>query len=113
MGCHPVPDWAQTEYRNWNIDLPHIVERILSLAQHQGIARLEKREVQTSLKVQADVVMTDMSASCPMQETISEKVQKAIATALKQKGGSTPPKSELSIDNPCFIAKNGHVNRKR
>jgi hypothetical protein len=59
------------------------------------------------------VVMTDMSVSYSMQETISDEVQKAVATALKQKGGSTPPKSELSVDNPCFICKNLYVNRKR
>jgi hypothetical protein len=63
-----VPDWVQTEYRNWKIDLPHVAERILSLAQHQGIAHLEKREAKTSLKAQADVVMTDVSASRSMQD---------------------------------------------
>jgi hypothetical protein len=61
-----VPDWVQTEYRNWKIHLPHVAERILSLAQYQGIARLEKREAKTSLKTQADVVMTDVSASRSM-----------------------------------------------
>jgi hypothetical protein len=48
-----------------------------------------------------------------MQETISDKVQKAVTAAPKQKGGSAPPKSELLFDNPCFISKNLHVNRKR
>jgi hypothetical protein len=61
-----VPDWVQTEYRNSKIDLPHITERILSLAQHQEITRLEKREAKTSLKAQADVVMTNMSTSRSM-----------------------------------------------
>jgi hypothetical protein len=105
-----VSDWVQTEYRNWKIDLPHVAEQILSLAQHQGIARVEKREVKTPLKAQADVVMTDMSASRSMQETILDAVQKAIAAALKQKGGSAPPKSEFSIDNHCFTS---NLNRKR
>jgi hypothetical protein len=57
--------------------------------------------------------MTDVSMSCSMQETISDEVQKAVATTLKQKGGSAPPKSKLSFDNPCFISKYLHVNRKR
>jgi hypothetical protein len=108
-----VPDWVWTEYQNWKIDLPHIAEDILLLAQHQGIACVEKREAKTSLKAQADVVMTDVSTSCSMQETISDEVQKAFAATLKQKGGSAPPKSELSVDNPCFISKILHVNRKR
>jgi hypothetical protein len=108
-----VPDWVQTVYRNWKIDLPHVAERVLSLAQHQRIAHLEKREAKTSLKAQADVVMTNVSASRSMQETISDEVPKAVTTALKQKGGSAPPKSELAIDNPCFISKLLLVNRKR
>jgi hypothetical protein len=45
-----VPDWVQTKYWNWKIDLPHIMEHILLLAQHQGIAHLEKREAKTLLK---------------------------------------------------------------
>jgi hypothetical protein len=61
-----VPDWVQTEYRNWKTDLPQVAERMLSLAQYQGIAHLEKREAKTSLKAQADVVMTDVSASRSM-----------------------------------------------
>jgi hypothetical protein len=69
-----VPDWVQTEYRNWKIDLPHIAEQILSLTQHQGIIHLEKREAKTSLKAQANVVITDMSTSCSMQETILDEV---------------------------------------
>jgi hypothetical protein len=57
--------------------------------------------------------MTDMSALRSMQETISDEAQKAIAATLMQKGGSAPPKSELSVDKPCFVSKNLHVNRKR
>jgi hypothetical protein len=69
--------------------------------------------VKTLLKVQADIIITDMSTSHSMQETILDEVQNAIATALKQKAGSAPPKSELSFDNPYFISKHLHVNRKR
>jgi hypothetical protein len=59
------------------------------------------------------VVMTDVSILCSILETISDKVQKAITATLKQKEGSIPPKSELSVDNPCFISTNVYINRKR
>jgi hypothetical protein len=44
-----VPDWVQTEYRNWKKDLPHIMEEILSLAQYQGIAHLFHEAYATDL----------------------------------------------------------------
>jgi hypothetical protein len=99
-----VLDWVQTEYRNWKIDLPHVGEHVLSLAQHQGIVKPQKHEAKTSRKENADMVMTDVATSKSMQETISDEVGKAIVAALQQKGGSAPEQSEL-LDT-CYSYSN-------
>jgi hypothetical protein len=78
------------------MDLPHVGERILSLAQNIGMAKLEKKIAKTTLKEKPDMEMTNVGTSRTIQETISDEVKKAVTAALKQKGVSAPPSSESS-----------------
>jgi hypothetical protein len=91
-----VPDWLRAEYHNWRMDLPHIAEHILSLTQNIGMAKLEKKIAKTMLKEKADIDMTDMGTSQTMQQTMSDKVKKAVAPTLKPKVVSAPPSSEFT-----------------
>jgi hypothetical protein len=52
------------------MDLPHVGEHILSLAQNIGMAKLEKKIAKTTLKEKPDMEMMDGGASKTMPETI-------------------------------------------
>jgi hypothetical protein len=51
------------------------------------MAKLKNHEAKTLLKAQADIVMMDIDILWLMQETIYNKVKKAITTTLNQKEG--------------------------
>jgi hypothetical protein len=68
------------------------------------MAKLENKIAKTTLKGKPEVDITDVGISKTMQETISNKVKKAVAATLKHKGASAPVSSTFP-NTPSYCSQ--------